>query len=63
MSPAQGAGPDGRGSSVDLGLLLFCRLSQLCPVSPSEPGVKLGLLRGGLGFLLSLGLLPGRRDL
>lgn len=57
------AGPDGRGSSVDPGLVLFCRLSQLCPVSPSEPGMNLGLLRSGRSFLLSLGLLPGRRDL
>lgn len=39
------------------------RLPRSCPVSTSEAGVELGLFGSSLGFLLSLALLPGKRDL
>lgn len=60
----EGVGPNGRGSRVGLqrralDLRPSARLPRPCPVSTSEPGVELGLFRGGHGFLLSLGLLPG----
>lgn len=63
MRLAQGAGPSDRALSWTLDLCYSVGFSQLRPVFPSVPCVKLGFLRGGYGFLLSLGLLPGRRDL